>query len=63
VEAKTFLPTRARLWDTSENITTIDFHHIETNTKLDPKVFARPDVPEDWEIVHHAKEPEEGAAP
>jgi len=58
VEAKTFLPTRARLWDTSENITTIDFHRIETNKKVDAKMFARPDVPEDWEIVHHAKEPD-----
>ncbi len=58
VEAKTFLPKRARLWDTSENITTIDFHRIETNKKVDAKMFARPDVPEDWEIVHHAKEPE-----
>lgn len=58
VEAKTFLPTRARFWDTSENITTIDFHRIETNKKVDAKMFARPDVPEDWEIIHHAKEPE-----
>jgi len=58
VDAKTFLPTRARLWDTSENITTIDFHRIETNKNVDAKMFARPDVPEDWEIVHHVKEPE-----
>ena len=58
VDAKTFLPTRARLWDTSENITTIDFHTIAINKNVDAKMFARPDVPEDWEIVHHAKEPE-----
>jgi outer membrane lipoprotein-sorting protein len=57
-DPKTFLPTRARLRDTSENITTIDFHHIETNANVDSKAFARPDVPEDWEIVHHEKEPE-----
>jgi len=56
VEAKTFLPTRARLWDTSENITTIDFHHVETNKKVDAKTFVRPEVPQDWEIVTHAKE-------
>jgi outer membrane lipoprotein-sorting protein len=58
VDAKTFLPTRAHLADTSENITTIDFHTIVINKNVDAKMFARPDVPEDWEIVHHAKEPE-----
>jgi outer membrane lipoprotein-sorting protein len=63
VEAKTFLPTRARLWDTSENITTIDFHSIVINKNVDAKMFARPEVPEDWEIVHHAKEPEAPAKP
>ena len=57
VDPQTYLATRARLVDTSENITTIDFHHIETSAKVDAKVFERPTVPGDWEIVTHAKEP------
>jgi len=56
IDAKKNLPTRARLYDTSENITTADFHHIETNKTLDAARFTRPKVPEDWEIVTHAKE-------
>ncbi|HUS45205.1 MAG TPA: outer membrane lipoprotein carrier protein LolA [Phycisphaerae bacterium] len=58
VEAKTYLPTRARLWDTSENITTIDFHHIEMNPQVAEQDFERPGVPGDWEIVIHEKEPQ-----
>ncbi|HUX02349.1 MAG: outer membrane lipoprotein carrier protein LolA [Phycisphaerae bacterium] len=57
VDPQTFLPARTRLTDTSENITTIDFHHIETSAKVDAKVFERPEVPADWEIMTHAKEP------
>jgi outer membrane lipoprotein-sorting protein len=56
VDPKTLVPTRARLYDTSENVTTVDFHDIETNKTIDPKSFLRPDVPQDWEIVMHAKE-------
>jgi outer membrane lipoprotein-sorting protein len=57
VDRETHLPTRARLRDSSENITTIDFHHIETSAKVDAKTLARPDVPGDWEIIEHPKEP------
>jgi outer membrane lipoprotein-sorting protein len=56
VDAKTWIPTRARLFDTSENITTVDFHHIETNKDIDPKSFTKPSVPQDWEVMTHAKE-------
>lgn len=56
IDPKQNVPTRARLYDTSENITTVDFHHIETNKGVDAGQFARPKVPEDWEIVMHAKE-------
>ena len=56
IDSKQNLPTRARLYDTSENITTVDFHHIETNKPIDADRFTRPNVPEDWEIVTHAKE-------
>ena len=56
IDGKQNLPTRARLYDTSENITTADFHHIETNKTIDAAQFTRPKVPEDWEIVTHAKE-------
>jgi outer membrane lipoprotein-sorting protein len=51
VDTETRLPTRVRLWDTSENITTIDFHDIKTNTKVDESTFKRPKVPEDWEVI------------
>ncbi|HUU10445.1 MAG TPA: outer membrane lipoprotein carrier protein LolA [Phycisphaerae bacterium] len=61
VDAKQNLPTRARLEDTSENITTVDFHHVETNKDADEKQFGRPKVPDNWEIMTHAKEP--AAAP
>ena len=57
IETKTYLPTRVRLFDRSENITTIDFHHIDTKAKVDNKTFARPAVPADWEVVLHPKEP------
>ncbi len=57
IEKDTGLPTRTRLGDPSENITTLDFHHIEPNAKVDPTQFARPDVPDDWEQIVHAKEP------
>ena len=56
IEPKTGLATRTRLWDSSENITTIDFDKIETNKKADAKTFERPAVPESWEIVDHPKE-------
>ncbi|MBM4018473.1 MAG: outer membrane lipoprotein carrier protein LolA [Planctomycetes bacterium] len=56
VDAKTWLPTRARLYDNSENVTTVDFHHVEINKDVDAKLFTRPSVPQDWEIVTHAKE-------
>lgn len=56
IDAKQSLPTRARLFDTSENITTVDFDHIETNKIIDANPFTRPKVPDDWEIVVHAKE-------
>jgi len=39
----------------SENITTIDFHKIETGKTVDSKEFARPTVPGDWEVVEHLK--------
>lgn len=56
IDAKRNLPTRARLYDRSENITTLDFHHIEINKDVDDKLFTRPPVPGDWEIVTHSKE-------
>ena len=56
INAKQSLPTRARLHDTSENITTVDFHHVETNKDLNADQFTRPKVPDDWEVVIHAKE-------
>jgi len=56
VDPKTSLPTRVRLYDTSENITTVDFRDIEINKNVDSKQFSRPSVPQDWEIVRHEKE-------
>jgi outer membrane lipoprotein-sorting protein len=57
IDTKTFLPTRARLFDPSENITTFDFQGMETNKDLDPKLFARPEIPKDWgDPVMHAKD-------
>jgi len=56
IDARQNLPTRARLVDTSENVTTVDFHHVEVNKDVDPKQFTRPAVPEGWEIVTHPKE-------
>jgi len=55
IETDRRFPTRARLFDVSENITTVDFHHIETNTAVDADQFTRPDVPKDWEVVEHRK--------
>jgi len=55
VDTERWMPTRARLFDTSENITTVDFHHIETNVKVEDDRFARPQVPDDWEVVEHRK--------
>jgi len=55
VDPKTYLPTRARLYDMSDNITTVDFHHIEINKDVDAKQFTRPSVPQDWETVAHEK--------
>jgi len=56
VDTKTWLPTRAKLYDTSKNETTVDFHHTESNKDTDAKLFERPDVPKDWEVVTHPKE-------
>jgi len=56
INTKQWLPTRARLVDTSENVTTVDFHHIESNKDIDAKSFVRPSVPDGWEIVTHAKD-------
>jgi len=56
VDAKTWIPTRARLLDSSDNVTTVDFRDIEINKDIDAKQFLRPSVPQDWEIVTHAKE-------
>jgi outer membrane lipoprotein-sorting protein len=55
VDTERWMPTRARLLDTSENITTVDFHQIETNVDVEKDPFARPKVPEDWEVVEHRK--------
>ncbi len=60
VDTRRWIPTRARLLDASENITTVDFHHIETNTEVAAEAFTRPAVPDDWEVVEHRKV-EEGA--
>jgi outer membrane lipoprotein-sorting protein len=59
VDAKDYLPRRARLLDTSENVTTIDFRSIEVNPEVDAKEFSRPEVPGDWETVVNPKEPKE----
>ena len=56
VDAKTWIPTRARLFDMSDNVTTVDFRDIETNKDLDAKQFLRPSVPQEWEVVMHAKD-------
>jgi outer membrane lipoprotein-sorting protein len=56
IDAKTSLPTRVKLFDTSENETAVDFHDIELNKDVDNKTFARPDVPQSWEIITHGKE-------
>ena len=64
IETKTWLPTQARLRDTNDNVvTTVVFHHIETNKDVDAKQFARPNVPQDWEIVAHPKEGGKSALP
>ena len=56
VDMTSCLPTRARLFDTSENITTVDFHHIEINKDVNPKDFGCPEMPGDWEVIAHPKE-------
>jgi len=68
IDTQRWIPTRARLLDVSENITTIDFHHIETNTDVAADRFTRPAVPGDWEVLEHQKaeakaEPGEAATP
>ena len=63
VDAASWLPTRARLFDTSENITTVDFHHIEINKDVNPKDFGRPETPGDWEVIIHGKENDGKASP
>jgi outer membrane lipoprotein-sorting protein len=56
IDAKQAIPTRVRLYDTSENVTTVDFVEVEVNKPIAAKSFVRPDVPQDWEIVPHPKE-------
>jgi outer membrane lipoprotein-sorting protein len=56
VDTKSWIPTRARLFDSSDNVTTVDFRDIEINKGLDAKQFLRPSVPQDWEVVMHAKD-------
>jgi outer membrane lipoprotein-sorting protein len=56
IDAKTWIPTRARLFDNSDNVTTVDFRNIEINKDVDTKSFTRPSVPQEWEIVTHAKD-------
>jgi outer membrane lipoprotein-sorting protein len=56
LDPKLHIPTRARLDDPSDNVTTIDFRSLETNKPIDAKSFARPDVPQDYEIVPNRKE-------
>ncbi len=55
VDTARWMPTRARLYDTSENITTVDFRHIQVNVDMEKNPFARPKVPEGWEVVEHRK--------
>jgi len=59
IDTERWMPTRARLLDTSENITTVDFHPIETNVEVADEEFARPEVPGDWEVVEHRKADEQ----
>ena len=61
IDTKRWMPTRARLLDPSENVTTVDFHHIETNVEVEDATFARPEVPDDWEVVEHRKADEKAA--
>jgi outer membrane lipoprotein-sorting protein len=56
IDTKTWVPTRARLFDMSDNVTTVDFRNIEVNKDVDAKQFTRPSVPQEWEVVMHAKE-------
>jgi len=56
IDPKLNIPTRVRLFDTSQNRTTVDFRSIEVDKAIDPKLLARPDVPPGWEIVAHPKE-------
>ncbi len=56
IDSKTSLPTRVRLFDPSENRTTFDFSDVEINKNVDAKMFTRPDVPQNWEIMNHPKD-------
>jgi outer membrane lipoprotein-sorting protein len=56
VDTKSWVPTRARLFDMSDNVTTVDFRNIEVNKDVDARQFTRPSVPQEWEVVMHAKE-------
>jgi len=40
----------------SDNVTTVDFRALETNKDVDARQFTRPSVPQEWEVVMHAKE-------
>jgi outer membrane lipoprotein-sorting protein len=55
VDPKTGLPTRLRTVDPSDNIITVDVRDIRRDAKVEPSEFARPKVPEDWEIIPHSK--------
>jgi len=55
IDTERHLPVRARLYDTSENVTTVDFHHIEINADVNADQFRQPEVPKDWEVVEHRK--------
>lgn len=61
IDPKTHLPTRVRMWDPSENITTIDFRDIKTGADIDDDHFDRPKVPQGWDLIEHEKaSPESG---
>ena len=59
VDTKTMLPTKVAAIDRSENILTVVFSKTTINKKLKKKLFERPRVGRDWEVIEHLKEPEE----
>lgn len=62
IDPETHLPTKARLWDPSENITTIAFEEVRTNEALPPETFDRPEVPAEWDVIPHRREAADPAA-